>query len=30
MKDSRLKMLKSMPFDVKRMLYGCFKVLVDA
>jgi uncharacterized protein YbaA (DUF1428 family) len=30
MKDSRLKMLKSMPFDVKRMLYGGFKVLVDA
>jgi uncharacterized protein YbaA (DUF1428 family) len=21
---------KSMPFDVKRMLYGGFKVLVDA
>jgi len=29
-KGSRLKMLKSMPFDVKRMLYGGFKVLVDA
>jgi uncharacterized protein YbaA (DUF1428 family) len=29
MKDSRLKMPKSMPFDVKRMLYGGFKVLVD-
>jgi uncharacterized protein YbaA (DUF1428 family) len=33
MKDPRLaKMmdLKSMPFDVKRMAYGGFKVLVDA
>jgi uncharacterized protein YbaA (DUF1428 family) len=33
MKDPRLaKMMtpKSMPFDVKRMLYGGFKVLVDA
>ena len=31
MKDSRLDMdPKSMPFDVKRMLYGGFKVLVDA
>jgi uncharacterized protein YbaA (DUF1428 family) len=29
MKDSRLKMPKSMPFDVKRMLYGGFKVLID-
>jgi uncharacterized protein YbaA (DUF1428 family) len=31
MKDPRLAMdPKSMPFDVKRMLYGGFKVLVDA
>ena len=30
MKDPRLKMPKSMPFDVKRMLYGGFKVIVDA
>jgi uncharacterized protein YbaA (DUF1428 family) len=33
MKDPRLaKMVdpKSMPFDVKRMVYGGFKVLVDA
>jgi uncharacterized protein YbaA (DUF1428 family) len=30
MKDPRLKTPKSMPFDVKRMLYGGFKVLVDA
>jgi uncharacterized protein YbaA (DUF1428 family) len=33
MKDSRLaKMmdLKNMPFDTKRMVYGGFKVLVDA
>jgi uncharacterized protein YbaA (DUF1428 family) len=30
MKDRRLKMPKSMPFDVKRMLYGGFKVIVDA
>ncbi len=33
MKDPRLaKMMdaKSMPFDVKRMVYGGFKVLVDA
>ena len=31
MKDPRLDMdPKSMPFDVKRMLYGGFKVLVDA
>ena len=33
MKDARLaKMmdLKSMPFDVKRMVYGGFKVLVEA
>jgi uncharacterized protein YbaA (DUF1428 family) len=33
MKDPRLaKMMdqKSMPFDVKRMSYGGFKVLVDA
>jgi uncharacterized protein YbaA (DUF1428 family) len=32
MKDPRLaKMMKSkMPFDVKRMMYGGFKVIVDA
>jgi uncharacterized protein YbaA (DUF1428 family) len=31
MKDPRLaKMPKKMPFDVKRMAYGGFKVLVDA
>lgn len=31
MKDPRLaKMVKTMPFDVKRMAYGGFKVLVDA
>jgi uncharacterized protein YbaA (DUF1428 family) len=33
MKDPRLaKMMdpKSMPFDVKRMVYGGFKILVDA
>jgi uncharacterized protein YbaA (DUF1428 family) len=31
MKDPRLDMdPKLMPFDVKRMLYGGFKVLVDA
>jgi uncharacterized protein YbaA (DUF1428 family) len=31
MKDPRLmKMPKAMPFDVKRMAYGGFKVLVDA
>jgi uncharacterized protein YbaA (DUF1428 family) len=33
MKDPRLKSLmdpKAMPFDVKRMLYGGFKVIVDA
>jgi uncharacterized protein YbaA (DUF1428 family) len=30
MKDPRLKMPKSMPFDVKRMLWGGFKVIVDA
>ena len=33
MKDPRLAADmngKSMPFDVKRMLYGGFKVLVDA
>jgi len=31
MRDPRLDMdPKSMPFDVKRMLYGGFKVLVDA
>jgi uncharacterized protein YbaA (DUF1428 family) len=30
MKDPRLKMdTKSMPFDVKRMAYGGFRVLVD-
>lgn len=33
MKDPRIKGMcdeKSMPFDVKRMVYGGFKVLVDA
>ena len=30
MKDKRLTMPKKMPFQVKRMLYGGFKVLVDA
>jgi len=33
MKDSRITGMcdsKSMPFDVKRMVYGGFKVLVDA
>lgn len=30
MKDKRLTMPKKMPFEVKRMLYGGFKVLVDA
>jgi uncharacterized protein YbaA (DUF1428 family) len=34
MKDPRLKKMmedsKTMPFDVKRMAYGGFKVLVDA
>jgi len=33
MKDPRMKASmnsKSMPFDVKRMVYGGFKVLVDA
>jgi uncharacterized protein YbaA (DUF1428 family) len=33
MKDPRLATMcdpKSMPFDVKRMAYGGFKVLVDA
>jgi uncharacterized protein YbaA (DUF1428 family) len=32
MKDPRMKldMTKKMPFDVKRMLYGGFKVIVDA
>jgi uncharacterized protein YbaA (DUF1428 family) len=32
MKDPRLDSMdpKTMPFDVKRMLYGGFKVLVDA
>ena len=30
MKDPRMKTgMKSMPFDVKRMLYGGFKVVVD-
>ena len=30
MKDPRLaKMPKTMPFDVKRMVYGGFKVIVD-
>ena len=33
MKDPRLKKMmdpKAMPFDVKRMFYGGFKVIVDA
>jgi uncharacterized protein YbaA (DUF1428 family) len=30
MKDSRMKMPKSMPFDVRRMIWGGFKVIVDA
>jgi uncharacterized protein YbaA (DUF1428 family) len=31
MKDPRMKMDSlPMPFDVKRMLYGGFKILVDA
>src|SRR5262249_9387443 len=30
MKDKRLTMPKKMPFEVKRMLYGGFEVLVDA
>ncbi len=32
MKDPRLANMdsKSMPFDVKRMVYGGFKILVDA
>ena len=30
MKDKRLTMPKKMPFQVKRMLYGGYKVLVDA
>ena len=30
MKDKRLTMPKKMPFDVKRMIWGGFKVLVDA
>jgi uncharacterized protein YbaA (DUF1428 family) len=31
MKDPRLtKMTNSMPFDCKRMVYGGFKILVDA
>ena len=30
MKDARMKMPKSMPFDVKRMMWGGFKVIVDA
>ncbi|HKB08352.1 MAG TPA: DUF1428 domain-containing protein [Candidatus Polarisedimenticolia bacterium] len=31
MKDPRIeKMVDSMPFDVKRMVYGGFKTLVDA
>lgn len=29
-KDKRLTMPKKMPFEVKRMLYGGFKALVDA
>jgi uncharacterized protein YbaA (DUF1428 family) len=31
MKDPRFaKMPKTMPFDVKRMLYGGFKTIVEA
>jgi len=30
MKDPRLANMTDMPFDVKRMAYGGFKVLVDA
>jgi uncharacterized protein YbaA (DUF1428 family) len=30
MKDPRLKMPKKMPFEVKRMIWGGFKVIVDA
>jgi len=30
MKDKRLTMPKKIPFDVKRMLYGGFKVMMDA
>jgi uncharacterized protein YbaA (DUF1428 family) len=30
MKDKRLTMPKKMPFEVKGMLYGGFKVMVDA
>jgi uncharacterized protein YbaA (DUF1428 family) len=32
MKDPRLAGMdpKSMPFDMKRMVYGGFKILVDA
>lgn len=31
MADPRLKMdMKKMPFDAKRMIYGGFKILVDA
>jgi uncharacterized protein YbaA (DUF1428 family) len=32
MKDPRLNMMdpKDMPFDIKRMVYGGFKVMVDA
>ena len=30
MKDKRLTMPKKIPFDVKRMLHGGFKVMVDA
>ncbi len=30
MSDPRLKMPKKMPFDVKRMTHGGFKVLVEA
>jgi uncharacterized protein YbaA (DUF1428 family) len=33
MKDPRLAAMmdpKAVPFDVKRMIYGAFKVLVDA
>jgi uncharacterized protein YbaA (DUF1428 family) len=30
MKDPRLAKVMAMPFDIKRMSYGGFKVLVDA
>ena len=30
MKDPRLAKMKTMPFDVKRMMYGGFKTIVEA